>query len=92
MKSLDSCIAFLDCCPDMSRNNHLVLLDADFFSLLNEASVVDGDLLTWTRKLKELMENTLGWNFEQTAVDGLHYDEDDEYAPVVEMLDEPDFD
>ncbi|TYG99142.1 hypothetical protein ES288_A10G172000v1 [Gossypium darwinii] len=43
-----------------------------------------------TRKLKELLENSLGWEFQQkTAVDGIYFEENDEYAPVVEMLDEP---
>uniref|UniRef100_A0A803M473 Protein AAR2 homolog n=1 Tax=Chenopodium quinoa TaxID=63459 RepID=A0A803M473_CHEQI len=61
---------------------------AEFFLLVDEASVVDGDLLTWTRKLRELLENTLGWKFQRKgAVDGLYFEDDDEYAPVVEMLD-----
>lgn len=60
----------------------------DFFALVLESSVVDGDLLSWTRKLQELLENTLGWNFQQkSAVDGIYFEEDDEFAPVVEMLD-----
>ncbi|TYH07914.1 hypothetical protein ES288_A08G272700v1 [Gossypium darwinii] len=43
-----------------------------------------------TRKLKELLENSLGWEFQQkSAVDGIYFEENDEYAPVVEMLDEP---
>ncbi|KAJ4706956.1 AAR2 protein family [Melia azedarach] len=61
----------------------------DFFALVQEASVVDGDLLSWTRKLKELLENSLGWEFQQSStVDGIHFEENDEYAPVVEMLEE----
>ncbi|XP_021755038.1 protein AAR2 homolog [Chenopodium quinoa] len=63
-------------------------LSKEFFLLVDEASVVDGDLLTWTRKLRELLENTLGWKFQRKgAVDGLYFEDDDEYAPVVEMLD-----
>ncbi|GAB2288941.1 hypothetical protein Dimus_023247 [Dionaea muscipula] len=87
---------------EKSRNESLVLLDdswlkddsflhhlcKDFFSLVNEASVVDGHLLTWTRKLKELLENSFGWNFQRNYADGLPYEEDDEFAPVVEMVDE----
>ncbi|TYI60984.1 hypothetical protein E1A91_D10G142300v1 [Gossypium mustelinum] len=62
----------------------------DFFSLVQDASVVDGDFLLWTRKLKELLENSLGFLFQQkNAVDGIYFKENDEYAPVVEMLDEP---
>jgi A1 cistron-splicing factor AAR2 len=56
---------------------------------VEETSVVDGDLLSWTRKFKELLENRLGWEFQKkSAVDGIYFEEDDEYAPVVEMLDE----
>ncbi|KAF3968636.1 hypothetical protein CMV_007499 [Castanea mollissima] len=43
-----------------------------------------------TRKLKELLENNLGWEFQlNSAVDGIYFEEDDEFAPVVEMLDDP---
>ncbi|MCH89332.1 AAR2 family protein, partial [Trifolium medium] len=42
-----------------------------------------------TRKFKELLENSLGWEFQQNSVvDGLYFDENDEFAPVVEMLDD----
>ncbi|KAL4614007.1 hypothetical protein ACB092_07G024000 [Castanea dentata] len=61
-----------------------------FFSLMLDASSVDGHLLSWTRKLKELLENILGWEFQlNSAVDGIYFEEDDEFAPVVEMLDDP---
>ncbi|CAN4079909.1 unnamed protein product [Withania somnifera] len=41
-------------------------------------------------KPRELLEQTLGWNFQQnSAVDGV-YLEEDEFAPVVEILDDPD--
>ncbi|KAL0431377.1 UNVERIFIED_CONTAM: protein AAR2 [Sesamum radiatum] len=41
-----------------------------------------------TRRLKELLEDSLGWQFQQnSAVDGIYFEEDDEYAPVVEILD-----
>ncbi|GMP27452.1 hypothetical protein CsSME_00003441 [Camellia sinensis var. sinensis] len=51
----------------------------DFFSLVLEAPVVNGDLLSWTRKFKELLEDTLGWDFQQkNAVDGMYCEEDDE--------------
>ncbi|TYG91460.1 hypothetical protein ES288_A12G263200v1 [Gossypium darwinii] len=73
-----------------SSNSFLHCFCKDFFSLVQDASVVDGDLLSWTRKLKELLENSLGWEFQQkSAVDGIYFEENDEYAPVVEMLEEP---
>ncbi|KAG2322049.1 hypothetical protein Bca52824_015262 [Brassica carinata] len=73
----------------LASDSFLHLLCKDFFALVEEASVVDGDLLSWTRKFKELLENRLGWEFQKKSdVDGIYFDEDDEYAPVVEMLDE----
>ncbi|KAK7385695.1 hypothetical protein VNO78_31495 [Psophocarpus tetragonolobus] len=73
----------------LSADSFLHHLCKDFFSSLLDGSVVDGDLLKWTRKLKELLENNLGWEFQQSsAVDGIYFEENDEYAPVVEMLDD----
>lgn len=67
-----------------SADSFLYHLCKDFFSLVLEAPVVDGDLLTWTRKLKELLENSLDWKFQNNAAsDGISFDEDDEFAPVV---------
>ncbi|XP_009802816.1 uncharacterized protein LOC107793749 isoform X1 [Nicotiana tabacum] len=75
----------------LSADNFLCHLCKDFFSLVLDAPMVDGDLLTWTRKLRELLEQTLGWDFQQnSAVDGMYLEEDDEFAPMVEMLDNPD--
>ncbi|KMT18634.1 hypothetical protein BVRB_2g027630 [Beta vulgaris subsp. vulgaris] len=72
-----------------SSDSFLHHLCKEFFLLVNEASVIDGDLLTWTRKLRELLEKTLGWEFQKKSdVYGLYFEEDDEYAPVIEMLDE----
>ncbi|XP_050941472.1 uncharacterized protein LOC103496849 isoform X3 [Cucumis melo] len=71
-----------------SADSFLHHLCKDFFSLVLEAPVVDGDLLTWTRKLKELLENRLGWKFHDIATDGISFDEDDEFAPVVVRMDE----
>ncbi|CAH2065700.1 unnamed protein product, partial [Thlaspi arvense] len=71
----------------LASDSFLHLLCKEFFALVDETSVVDGDLLSWTRKFKELLENRLGWEFQKKS-DGIHFDEDDEYAPVVEMLDE----
>ncbi|KAK4564928.1 hypothetical protein RGQ29_006822 [Quercus rubra] len=74
----------------LSSDGFLHHLCKDFFSLMLDASSVDGHLLSWTRKLKELLENNLGWEFHQnSAVDGIYFEEDDEFAPVVEMLDDP---
>lgn len=75
-----------------SADSFLHRLCKDFFLLVLDATVVDGDLLTWTRKLEELLENILGWEFQQnSAVDGIYFEEDDEFAPVVEMVDESSF-
>ncbi|KAL9274036.1 AAR2-like protein, partial [Drosera capensis] len=64
-----------------SDDSFLYRLCKDFFSLVDDTPVVDGDLLTWTRKLKELLENTLGWSFQnRNYADGLPYEEDDESA------------
>ncbi|KAE9449497.1 hypothetical protein C3L33_18602, partial [Rhododendron williamsianum] len=105
----------------LSADSFLHHLCKDFFLLVLEATVIDGDLLSWvynkdimtllnsvpemtfnpvhgsyrtifpfsqTRKFKELLEHTLGWDFQQkSAVDGMYCEEDDEYAPVVVMSD-----
>lgn len=71
----------------LSADSFLHRLCKDFFSLLEDGSVVDGDLLSWTRKLKELLESNLGWEFQHnSAVDGVYFEENDEFAPVVEIL------
>ncbi|XP_044468855.1 protein AAR2 homolog isoform X2 [Mangifera indica] len=42
-----------------------------------------------TRKFRELLESSLGWEFQQSsAVDGIYFEENDEYAPVVEIFDD----
>ncbi|XP_030942791.1 protein AAR2 homolog isoform X2 [Quercus lobata] len=76
----------------LSADSFLHHLCKDFFSLMLDASSVDGHLLSWTRKLKELLENNLGWEFQlNSAGDGIYFEEDDEFAPVVEMLDDPSY-
>ncbi|KAK7276275.1 hypothetical protein RIF29_17413 [Crotalaria pallida] len=71
----------------LSADSFLHHLCKDFFSLVQDGSVVDGDLLSWTRKFKELLESNLGWEFQQSSgVDGMYFDENDEFAPVVEIL------
>lgn len=73
----------------LSTESFLHHLCKDFFSLVLDGSVVDGDLLKWTRKFKDLLEKNLGWEFQQSsAVDGMYFEENDEFAPVVEMLDD----
>ncbi|KAK3143152.1 hypothetical protein QOZ80_4BG0359110 [Eleusine coracana subsp. coracana] len=64
-----------------SRDMFLYRLSKDFFTVVLEAPVVDGDLLSWSRKLKTLLETTFGWDLENNAVNLI--DEDDEFAPVV---------
>uniref|UniRef100_A0A7N2MVE0 AAR2 C-terminal domain-containing protein n=1 Tax=Quercus lobata TaxID=97700 RepID=A0A7N2MVE0_QUELO len=74
----------------LSADSFLYHLCKDFFSLMLDASSVDGHLLSWTRKLKELLENNLGWEFQlNSVVNGIYFEGDDEFAPVVEMLDDP---
>ncbi|KAL3637763.1 hypothetical protein CASFOL_018211 [Castilleja foliolosa] len=73
----------------LSSDSFLHLLCKDFFSLVLEAPVVDGDLLSWTRRLRVLLEDSFGWQIQQnSAADGIYFDKDDEYAPVVEILDD----
>ncbi|XP_041007723.1 protein AAR2 homolog isoform X2 [Juglans microcarpa x Juglans regia] len=63
----------------LSADSFLYRLCKDFFSLMHDASSVDGHLLSWTRKLQELLENNLGWEFKPNgAVDGMYFEEDDE--------------
>ncbi|WCJ25265.1 AAR2 protein family [Euphorbia peplus] len=72
-----------------STDSFLHRLCKDFFLLVQDVQMVDGDLLTWTRKLKELLESSLGWDFQKnTEVDGIYFEDDEQYAPVVEMLDD----
>ncbi|PAN36983.1 hypothetical protein PAHAL_7G022900 [Panicum hallii] len=68
-----------------SRDIFLYRLSKDFFTVVFEAPVVDGDLLSWARKLKSLLETTFGWDLEDNAVNLI--DEDDEFAPVVVEMD-----
>ncbi|WVZ83675.1 hypothetical protein U9M48_030800 [Paspalum notatum var. saurae] len=68
-----------------SRDIFLYRLSKDFFTVILEAPVVDGDLLSWARKLKTLLETTFGWDLEDNAVNLI--DEDDEFAPVVVDMD-----
>ncbi|KAL8106690.1 hypothetical protein AgCh_023440 [Apium graveolens] len=73
----------------LSADSFMYHLCKDFFQLILEAPVVDGDLISWTRKVKELLETTLGWSFLQSdTIDGIYFEDSDEFAPVVEMLDD----
>uniref|UniRef100_A0A0E0KMF3 AAR2 splicing factor homolog n=1 Tax=Oryza punctata TaxID=4537 RepID=A0A0E0KMF3_ORYPU len=68
-----------------SRDIFLYRLSKDFFAVVLEAPVVDGDLLSWARKLKSLLETTFGWDLDNNTVNLI--DEDDEFAPVVVEMD-----
>ncbi|KAM3393488.1 hypothetical protein ACQJBY_014289 [Aegilops geniculata] len=68
-----------------SRDIFLYRLSKDFLAVIFEAQVVDGDLLSWARKLKTLLETTFGWDLENNAANLI--DEDDEFAPVVVEMD-----
>ncbi|KAL6512929.1 hypothetical protein OROHE_019719 [Orobanche hederae] len=76
----------------LSSDNFLHRLCKDFFSVVLAAQMIDGDLLSWTRRLRVLLEESLGWQFQMnSAGDEIYLEEDDEYAPVVENLDDADF-
>lgn len=51
----------------------------NFIQLTRDAQAIDTDLLTKTRRLRKLVESSLGWTVEEDT----EIDEDDEYAPVV---------
>ncbi|XP_077243948.1 AAR2 protein family isoform X2 [Tasmannia lanceolata] len=70
----------------LSKDVFLHRLCKEFFSMVLEAPIVDGDLLSWTRKLKGLLETTLGWDFQNNDAD-VFCGENDEFAPTIEMLD-----
>ncbi|XP_064985493.1 uncharacterized protein LOC135625095 isoform X1 [Musa acuminata AAA Group] len=64
-----------------SKDIFLFRLCKDFFPLVLESPVVDGDLLLWTRKLKRLLETALGWDF--ADVMEVICNEGDEFSPVI---------
>ncbi|XP_073000009.1 uncharacterized protein [Typha latifolia] len=66
----------------LSKDIFLYHLCKDFFPLVLESPVVDGDLLSWTRKLKELVGTTFGWDLRSDAMN-LIAEEDDEFSPVI---------
>ncbi|KAL8217815.1 hypothetical protein R6Q57_021188 [Mikania cordata] len=75
----------------LSADSFLQHLCKEFFTVVFEAPFVDGDLLSWTRRLKELLETSLGWVFQHNNGDEIFYEDDDEvsmFAPVVVMTDE----
>ncbi|CAH1421377.1 unnamed protein product [Lactuca virosa] len=75
-------------CTEAPLHTRSNLFTKEFFLLVLEAPFVEGDLLSWTRKLKELLESSLGWVFEHDTRDDIFYEDDDEFAPVVVMLEE----
>ncbi|KAL8257234.1 hypothetical protein R6Q59_029275 [Mikania micrantha] len=72
----------------LSTDSFLQHLCQEFFTVVFEAPFVDGDLLSWTRRLKELLETSLGWVFQHKSGDEVFFDDNDEFAPVVVMTDE----
>eukprot|EP00250_Pteridium_aquilinum_P001773 c11989_g1_i1 orf=83-1504(+) len=64
-----------------SDDNFLRPRFREFYQLVTEAHPVDGDLLKQTRRLKGILESSLGWSFDDK--EGDLTDEDDEYAPVI---------
>lgn len=64
------------------QDNFLRLLFKEFYQMVMDTRPVDGDLLKHTRRLKSILELSLGWNFDIVEEEpGCH----DEYAPVVVM-------
>lgn len=64
-----------------SEDNFLRLLFQDFFSIIREAQPVDGELLYQAKRLKNVLEVSLGWCFGKEGGD--KHEHNDEFAPVV---------
>ncbi|XP_042433492.1 protein AAR2 homolog isoform X2 [Zingiber officinale] len=86
-KQWKSFVILLFSCIEAPLKTRTRLFSKDFFPLVLDSSVVDGDLPYWvrtlssrTRKLKVLLETALGWDFAD--------DEDDEFSPVIVPCDE----
>ncbi|MCO5558552.1 hypothetical protein L7F22_012137 [Adiantum nelumboides] len=62
-----------------SDDNFLRARFKEFYQLVMEAQPVDGDLLKQTRRLKRLLETSIGWSFGDVSNGG----DDDEYASVI---------
>lgn len=62
-----------------SDDNFLRSRFKEFYQLVTEAQPVDGDLLKQTRRLKGILESSLGWILDIEEGDIT----DDEYAPVI---------
>ncbi|KMZ68911.1 AAR2 protein family [Zostera marina] len=75
---------FLDDCW-FSKDIFLYRLCKEFIFLIEEATAIDGDLLSRTKKLKKLLETSFGWDFQYSLADMI--DEDDEFSPVVVSVD-----
>ncbi|MCO5582539.1 hypothetical protein L7F22_036436 [Adiantum nelumboides] len=65
-----------------SDDNFLRARFKEFYQLVIEAQPVDGDLLKQTRRLKRLLETSIGWSFDIKEGD-ISNGDDDEYAPVI---------
>eukprot|EP00850_Spirogloea_muscicola_P021903 SM000267S09854 [mRNA] locus=s267:126196:129940:+ [translate_table: standard] len=77
---------------ELGQDTFLYGLFKDFFAVLGEARQIDGELHIQAKRLRQLLEDKLGWNLEvqelepQQLLDAV--DSDDEYAPVVVAEDE----
>eukprot|EP00850_Spirogloea_muscicola_P010593 SM000063S19983 [mRNA] locus=s63:62598:66984:- [translate_table: standard] len=77
---------------ELGQDMFLYGLFKDFFAVLGEARQIDGELHSQAKRLRQLLEDKLGWNLEvqelelQQLLDVV--DSDDEYAPVVVAEDE----
>ncbi|EPS67802.1 hypothetical protein M569_06971, partial [Genlisea aurea] len=67
----------------LSSESFLHHLCKDFFEAILEAPVLDGSLLSWARRLRSLLEERLGWQFER---DGVHFEEGDEVPVTIRVI------
>ncbi|KAI5070639.1 hypothetical protein GOP47_0014982 [Adiantum capillus-veneris] len=82
----DMHVTFRDTLMDQSwfsDDNFLRARFKEFYQLVIEAQPVDGDLLKHTRRLKAVLEASIGWSFDMKEWHTTDDDDDDEYAPVI---------
>lgn len=66
-------------------DSFLQQLFAKFFGVLNEEAPINSQIRSVSKKVQQLLEQRVGWDF---VVQGVGQDDvDDEYAPVVVQLD-----
>eukprot|EP00850_Spirogloea_muscicola_P018863 SM000177S03196 [mRNA] locus=s177:236766:240520:+ [translate_table: standard] len=76
---------------ELGQDTFLCGLFKDFFAVLGEARQIDGELHSQAKRLRQLLEDKLGWNLEVQELEPQlldAVDSDDEYAPVVVAEDE----